>query len=349
MRHSPPLRRQRLRQGLRHCHGFMATLGLVALLWLSMSMSDVKPFLEVYTVHYQGLDTAQYVVVHHDTTLALQVHSNGFHALQRSIARHKPLRFDVTTWQRQQLSAGGDIQLSASTSALIDDIRRQLPLHGIAGITPLAPTLNVQLSRRQSRTFVPDIDSVKFLFDATCGLSAAPVVTPDSVVLYGSSASLAKITAIRASAQTVGPIHRSGRHRIRLHPVWRQYPDLRIADSYVIVTLPVERYILKTVEVPITFSSDLPVAEAHLYPATVSVDFWTTEEDYAAVGASSFQATATYSSHAANTLPVLITRFPANVRIKQVRPPQVQYPVIKSPPSPPPPPLARASSASPVA
>lgn len=328
MRPTPPLRRHRLRQGLRHWHGFMATAGLVALVWLSMTMSDVKPFLEVYTVHYQGLDTARYVVLHHDTTLALEVHSNGFHALQRSIARRPALRFDVATWQRQQLD-GGDILLSASTSALVDDIRHQLALHGVTDITPLAPTLSVQLSQRQSRSFVPDIDSVRFLFDATCGLSASPVVTPDSVVLYGSSASLSHITAIRASAQTVGPIHRSGQHRIRLHPVWRQYPDLRIANSYVVVTLPVERYILKTVEVPIAFSSDQPVAEAHLYPATVSVDFWTTEQDYANVGASQFQATATYSSHAGNLLPVLITRFPANVRIKQVRPQQVQYTVIK--------------------
>lgn len=295
-----------------------------------MTMSDVKPFREVYAIHYQGLDTARYVVVQRDTTLAINVSSNGFQALRRSLKKSRPVTFDVTRWQRQQmLHSTGDIQLSMNTIDLLEDIQRQLPMRGVSNVEPLASTLSVVLSERESRRFAPIIDSVEFVFDGTCGLSDSPVVTPDSVVLYGSRASLDKISELRASSQSIGPIHRSGKHRVQLYPVWRQYPDLRISSPYVVVSLPVKKFIEKTVQVPVEFRTEEKIAEAHLYPAAVDVVFWITEEEYNSVDANHFQAIANYTADAGNQLEVLISQFPANVRIKEVKPKEVQYTIIK--------------------
>lgn len=307
---------------------FSLALAVVAFIWFCMAMSDVKPFREVYRVDFKGLDTARYVVTHSDTTVALNVTSNGFHAFRRSLIGSKRLTVNVVKWQ-SSLTDDGSRLMSVNTLDLTDEIEAQLDMRGVTKVEPLVSTLNVALSERARKAFVPVLDSVYFQFEGTHGLSAQPIIKPDTVYLYGSPSSLAAVQALHASKQTIEHIHRSGNHRIMLARDWAVHPDLRISTPYVTVYVPVEKFIEKSVLVPIAFQSAEPVQEWHLYPANATVRFWIAERDYANAKAEDFRVSAIYKSDSSQSIDLVVSQFPSHVRIKETVPQRVQYTVIR--------------------
>lgn len=312
---------------LKQSRAFFFSLIAISAVWLVSSMSEPKVFREHYRLCFDGIDTARYAVTAIDSSLTLDIRSNGFQAFRRGLNRNKAIHIDVA--RKIDEKKADDIQLSLLTDEYTDIIRKQLDMRGVSDVKPVANMLHVKLAQRQSKAFVPEIDNVGFQFDAMVGLCGKPQVRPDTVYLYGSQASLDKIDAVRAEPQTIKNIRISGKYRVQLAKEWQKFPDVHPSTQTVDIYIPVETFTEKSVSVPVNYSTDKNYKRVQIYPASVTVKCLVPQNKYAAINSDNFSVTARLVSDSSNYLTPVVTSFPSDVRIKSISPQQLQFIIIK--------------------
>lgn len=299
---------------------FWTILFFTAIAWLLYTMSEPDDFSLPVKVEWTGYDTARCVVSHADTLLPISVQVNGFQAF-RLTRRIKRQPWVVSVSNDTSITVNADVFDLLSEIYSIPNSRR---------ISSTVPALTLTLQQRQSKAFVPQLRNVEFRFDDQCGLSGEPRIEPDTVYLYGSSASLDKVGELFTSAAVVDHIADSGYYTLSLEPVWLNYRDLRPSTDVVRIYLPVQRYVLTTVSVPVDVQGIMGNQQAMLYPERVDVQVWAPESSYRDVQPSQFQAIVQYDpTNASLQLPVTLTRFPADVRVRTVTPASLQYVLIQ--------------------
>ena len=298
---------------------FWIILALTAIVWLMAVMSEHNDYPVNVRVKWAGIDTARYVVTYADTLLPVTINSNCFLAMSRyNAVRRKPY----------VLTISGDTVVKVN-SALLDDLVKQFDFDGTHGITSTAESLRITLTERGSKGFVPQLRHVNFYFVNQRGLAGTPVVEPDTVWLYGAPASLDNIKEVSTLDYAIEGIRDSGWYVLPLDPVWRQYPDVRSSHDSVRVFLPVDRYVEKTFNVNVIPHCDDSRYTLRLIPARVSVTLWVPVKDYDYLSADQIEAVANYDpAQPSQELPVLVTRFPNNARVKQVSPASLQYVIL---------------------
>lgn len=296
-----------------------------AVVWLVSAMAEPKVFHESYALHFDGIDTVRYAVTAADTTVSLALTSNGFYALRRSISPARTLHVRVAVPDVDEPVQ----QFSLTSASLADLFRSQVDMRGVSQLQPLTERVNLSLAERECRAFAPNIAAVRFEFDGMTGLCGSPRVEPDSVLLYGSRASLDRITSIDAASQTIHHIKRSGEYRVELEPVWEQYPDLRCSHRSVSVYIPTATYIEKQLTLPVKIQGVSASTQIKLYPAEVSLTCLVPEEDYTRLTDSDFSVTATLLSDTDAYLEPRLATFPSQVRVRSIHPKQIQYIIIK--------------------
>lgn len=315
-----------IRQRLKQSRAFLFALLAVIMVWFFASMSDEKDFREQYVVQYDGLDTAKFAVTKLDSTVQLDIKSNGFHALQRGLHKHA---LHISVGNMVTSDNNEVIALNFNTTELLDSLRTQIDMRGVKQVAAVTPLLNLQVARRHSKTFTPNIDDVQFLFDGNSGLYGEPVVNPSMVTLYGSEASLAKIDQIKAEPQTIKHIRTSGQHTIKLDKSWQKYPDLRISSPSVDIYLPVESFIERQYVVPITLP-DGNSQQYRLYPENVTLSVLVPLREYSKVKPSDYTVMASTDSDSTGTLGLSVIQFPVHCRIKKISPKEVQFIIIEN-------------------
>ena len=316
-----------LRQRLRHSRAFFFALIAIAIVWLVSAMSEQKVFREHYKLYLDGIDTAQYAVTQIDSSITIDITSNGFYAFRRGT--RKPHSVHINIAKRIGKTPKDNIQLSLDIDDYWDLIRNQIDTRGVSDIKAVNDVLHLSMAKRESKAFVPNIDAVEFQFEGMVGLCGEPKIMPDTVFLYGSAASLANIDEICASPQTLQNIRLNGKYRIKLQPDWDKYPDLRVSTKEVDIYVPVESFTEKAISIPVNFVSDENIKRVQLFPSTVTVNCLVPRKNYANVKADDFTIVAKISNDSVNYIQPVVTSFPANVRIKSITPSQVQYIIIK--------------------
>lgn len=299
---------------------FWIILLLTAIVWLVAAMSEDSDHALTVRVEWGGFDAARYVVVQADTLLPVSVNTNAFQAmsLQRTL-NNKPY----------QLLVKSDTVMKVN-SLLLDDIVKQTGMSGVKGISSPVETVGIKLTERQRKAYLPILRNVEFHYAGQRGLSGTPLVEPDTVWLYGDSASLARIPSVYTADTVVRYISDSGWYSLALEPVWEQYRGVRPSVDSLRVFLPVGKFVEKTVSVTVKPRCESSGSQLRVIPERVSVTLWTPVEDYDHLTADQVEAVVVYTPDVKEKeLPVLITRFPSNMRIKHISPSSLQYVVIK--------------------
>lgn len=299
---------------------FWIILLLTVATWVVVTMSEHADYPIDVHISYKGYDTARYAVEYSDTVLPVVINSNCFWAISRHYQLSK---------QRFVIQVQGDTVVHVGKN-LLDEMVKQLDLSGVYGVTSQAETLRFAVSERSSKGFEPQLKGVEFLFADQYGLSGMPELSPDTVWLYGDSASLCKIDAISTRATRVRDISDSGYCMLALDPVWHKYTDVKSSNDSVRLFLPVERYIEKTLSVPVTFVCDNGQVRVRLYPERVDITVWVMARKYDEINSDMVTAEVEYDpSVPTKNLSVRITRFPSFSRIKHVEPEELQYVILK--------------------
>ena len=315
----------RIRKAFRRWRAFIFALVVVSIVWVVSAMAEPKTFRESYALQFDGIDTARFAVTGADSIVTLRLTSNGFRALRRSIGLPRTLHIKVAIPDNNEPAQ----HMTLPGKTLPDLLSKQLDMRGVTELQAITERVHLDLARRESRKFRPDLSRVHFDFDGMAGLCGEPTVEPDSITLYGSNASLNKIDHISASEQTLHHITKSGHYRVRLNPVWKQYADLRISDEWVTVYIPTDTYIEKLITLPVAFRSATPVKQINLYPAEVTLSCLVPESDYEQLSAKDFEVCATLFTDSDAYLTPHVARFPSQVRVRAIEPEQIQYIIIK--------------------
>lgn len=298
---------------------FWIILLLTAVAWGVARMSEHDDYPLQIKVSWQGYDTARYAVVQADTVLPVVVNSNCFHAITRYF-RVKRVPF-VLYVQGDTVVPVGD--------RLFDEVSSQLGFVSLHGVSSRAEQLTFRISERSSRAYQPRLRDVEFHFADQYGLSGAPRMEPDTVWLYGDTATLARVEELVTAPSVIEGVSDSGYYRLALDPVWRQYPALRVSTDSVSLFLPVERFVEKTISVPVTFLCDDHQLRVRLYPERVDVTLWVSAKRYNDLLADMVEAEVEYTPASGKTLAVKVSRFPSFARVKGVSPSTLQYVVIR--------------------
>lgn len=295
---------------------FLVILGLMAAVWLGVSMAEEKVYPVRVPVVMTGYDTVRYAVVSADTVLPLQVRMSGLSAFLHSVRHGDTLFVAVPKGE----SAVAVKSLDAQLKRLILGSRQA---------ASKIDSLRIVLVQRESRTYPVRIDDVDFAFSDQYGLYGEPTVTPSEVTLYGPSEVLASIGEVRVAAANLHGITASGTYRLPLEPVWKQYTDVRPSCTEVEVSLPVEAYVEREFTVPVSVVDADSTVTLRLYPETVTVRAWVAQCDLQRDP--EFVVAVDYADvlHGAARLTPQLVEFPSYVRPRRVEPQEIQVVVIR--------------------
>lgn len=296
---------------------YLLTLFLTAILWLVILLSDHNTYPVRVSISWQGFDTVSNVVVQADSVLTLDIVSNGFSAFSRNRQSRRQVVVIHTT---------GDTLIK--TADCVDSIVRQMDFSGIHGVTCRQESIRLRLKHRYYKKFVPQLRGLDVTFAEAYGLYGDIIVSPDTVKLYGSKESLEKIHELYTLPMELKNIQGSKTYKVPLSPVWKQYPDVRVASKMVDVSINAERYAEKTFKLPLAVEGGDTSVRVKLYPETVEVDVWISERDYSKISDDMFQAKVVYDTSMLQW-GVVLSQFPGYARVKTIRPETVQYVVIK--------------------
>ena len=248
---------------------FLVILGLTAVVWLGVSMSESMDYTVPVKIRYVGYDTVRYALADADTVLPMRITSSGYVAF---------LMGQMETSPEVQVSIkGNSLQSAIGTDSLYAAVRQSVT--GIKDVSCSIDSLRVTLVERGSKTFRPTLDAVSFEFAERYGLYGEPVVTPAEVVLYGPEEVLSAIGSLPVATTTVSGISKSQSYTLPLEPVWEQYGDVRPSCTEVQVFVPVESFVERTYKVPIMVDGADSSVAVHVYPPEATLHMWVAQRD----------------------------------------------------------------------
>lgn len=313
----------RVSERLLHYRTLLVIIAITALVWLVWAMSDVQTYPTQVRVEMTGVDKARYAIIKADTMLSIEVESDGFSAMRRyfKLKRHN-VRVDMS---HAVVSAG---HRAVAVHDFIPTLKKQLGLPTSLRVTSGQDSIRLWLAARHSRGFVPKLKDVSFEFTDQCGVYGEPTIYPDTVWLYGSEASLAKIDELYTKPAVVEHISKDDTVRLALEPVWEKYSDLRVSTKRIQLRIPTQQYTEKTFTLPIQLLNGDTNLRVKLYPEQVDVTIWVPIKDHAKISANQLSASIELHKYE-DRAQVMIKDFPSYVRVKNIKPEYVQYVIIK--------------------
>lgn len=299
---------------------FWIILTLTTIAWLGVTMSEEYDYSEQLQLEWTGIDTARFATTYADSILPVTYKTTCFQAIKR----HNQFRKE-----KFRIPIMGDTTLNVSQS-LFEQIASQFNIINFTGVYSSKETIRYSVSQRMAKPFVPQLRDVQFHFAQQLGISGQPILDPDTVWLYGSPASLEKITNLYTAPAVIDHVSDSGYYAISLDPVWKVYPDLRASHDIVRLYIPVEHFAQTTITLPVHIQGNHAQDGIRLYPNQVEITLWVPLKQYDQLDTNDFQAVVDYDSRQPSTqLPVRIAQFPSNVRIKQIQPEKLEYVITK--------------------
>ena len=300
---------------------FLAILGITVLVWLGVTMSEVREYPVCLNIEMTGYDTSRYAVVYADTTVQVKAGMTGFHAFAMSL-------FGVNTDVVLTMPSEG-LRRSVAWTDADDSFRKQLSSLGVRHFSTGRDSLRLVLAERAHRTVRVSLDSVHFAFREQYGLYGDPKVAPSTVTLYGPDSVLATIDAVQVRRTDIADIAATASYTLKLDPQWERRGDVYADIDEVDVYLPVEAYVERDFEVPIDVDGADTSVRMKLYPERARVRVWVAQRDLERMP--EFKVAISYADVLAGEarLAPQLVQFPSWVRPRSVEPSEVQCVVIK--------------------
>ncbi len=300
---------------------FLVILGITALVWLGVSMSEVREYPMRVHIEMTGYDTMRYALVRADTSLSVQAWMSGFNAMAISM-----LHVDGSA--KVDMS-DGELYRAVAFADVSDHIRQQIASKGVRRITSGHDSIRLVLAERGSRAFRVSLDSARFSFCEQYGLYGEPRVTPSTVTLYGADSLLDKVGTVHVVGTDIEGVSHTASYRLQLDPVWERLGDVRTSDTEVEVYLPVETYVEREYTTPIVVRGADTSVRIRIYPEEATVHVWVARRDMERVP--EFVVAISYDDVLAGAyrLEPQLVQFPSWMRPRSVEPAEVQCVIIK--------------------
>lgn len=298
---------------------FLIILGLTAIVWLGVSMSEPMEYPLQVRVSYTGYDTVRYAMQSADTSLTIRITSDGYTAFLIGMLDEVPPMEVTVSGSGMQRAVGIDVLYAAVYESFV----------GIKGVSCAMDSLRVTLGERCHKTFRPSIEHVNFEFAEQYALYGQPLITPSEVTLYGTEEALASISSLPVAKTTVKGIRESGSYTMKLEPVWREAGDVHPSCTEVTVYVPVEAYVEREYKVPVQVAGADSSVSVHVYPPEVTLHVWVAQRDLHREPEFTVKVDYADILKGGSRIVPQLTEFPGYVRPRGIEPGEVQCVIIK--------------------
>lgn len=171
---------------------------------------------------------------------------------------------------------------------------------------------------------LPVIFNGSVSLDAGYMLDGDLITQPDSVMVYGSKASLDTIFFAYTESDTLRNIKSAKKVKIKMKPIL----GVKYVPSEVELNIPIDEFIKKEVEVPITCINLPSNLEIKLFPSAVKIEFFVGKRRPDNITSSNFEVTIDYNDIKElkdATIPVRITDSPDYIRTMTPVPSEVEF------------------------
>ena len=313
-----------IRQRIRPYRTMFTILIVTVLVWCIWVMSETRSYDVPVKMRIEGLDTARYVVTNYDSIINIEVQSDGFVAA----SLHFKLKHnEVPVFVQNAKSTSYGYAFGISDVVPVLKKERTLPIQ--TSVRGRQDSLRITLEERSKKPFIPQLRDVQFSFANHYGLNGNPIIIPDTVWLYGSEQSLARIEALYTSPAVVTVSDTTASYELPLSPVWEEYLDVRPSVEKISIYVPVGQFSEKTFEIPLKLIQEDTNVNIRIYPDRVKVKMLVEKNDYRRLSIEDLTAEVRYENQHQPHLQVIMSRFPEYARVKQIDPQIVEYVIIK--------------------
>lgn len=150
------------------------------------------------------------------------------------------------------------------------------------------------------------------------------IIQPDSVRVYGSKASIDTLSYAYTVSDTLNDITSERQVTIQMKPI----RGIRYVPHTVNLTVPVDEFLIKEVEVPIKCINLPSNLDIKFFPSTVKIPFFVGKKRFDLINSDNFEVKIDYDDikdFNGSSIPVRITDSPDYVRTKVPIPAEVEY------------------------
>jgi len=227
----------------------------------------------------------------------------------------KPVKVDLRTLDNENY-----VVLSSQLAAINDtkDVNNK-----VISFSP--DTLYFDFSNRSTKR-VPVQISASLKYQRQFAQSDNVIIKPAYITVSGPSSSIDKITSWKTDSLILSDVNETVNSRLNLEPV--KEGNISIYPRSVAVTVPVNEFTEKTIEVPVKLINNYSYFNVKVFPQKVKVTFTTSLNRYAVVEEELFEADADldmWKKHNYNVLPVMLTKLPAFCKIVKIEPKNIDF------------------------
>jgi hypothetical protein len=179
-------------------------------------------------------------------------------------------------------------------------------------------------NRKVKRIPVRLIMAVKYQRQFT--QSGGITIKPAYVIINGPSNVIDKITEWRSDTLKLDSIGETVNALVNLQPV--KEGNLSVYPKNVQVTIPVDEFTEKVLEVPVKLINNRSYEDVKIFPQKVKVTFTTSLSRYEEIDEDFFEATADldlWRLHGYKVLPVVLSKIPEYCRIVKIEPQNIDF------------------------
>lgn len=252
------------------------------------------------------------------SNIDIQLKDNGFAMFRYGLFNRDTLRINVASLLKNNSNTKVQIQ-----GTLLDQYIRN-------SISPRSQLINYQ-PLRISFSYAPlTHKKLPIIFDGNLNLSPGYLLTndikiiPDSVDVYGAKKDLDKLLYIYTNKDTISGVESNKVYSVNISPI----PRIRIRPNNIKISVFVEPYVQKSIDVPVTCLNLPRNLDIKFFPSKVTLQFYTGVSKSDSIRVSDFVVSVDYESLkdlSTKSIPVRVISNPEYVRNLTISPPNVEF------------------------
>jgi len=300
----------------RRVSAFFTCIVLAAFAWIIVTLSNTYNYTVRQVLNFKNVPQKRAFHSLQPDTVNTTVKGTGWQMLfSKMKSENKVVKVDLSTLERENY-----VVLSSQLPE-INDTR-----DANSKITSFTPdTLYFDFSNRSiKRVPVQLLMSVKY--QRQYAQSDNVTLKPAYVTLSGPSAVIDKISAWKTDSLTLKDVDETISSHLNLEQP--KEGNISIYPKNVEVTVPVNEFTEKTIEVPVKLVNNYNYFNVKVFPQKVKVTFTTSLNKYADIDEDLFEAEADldmWKKHSYTVLPVMLTKLPEFCKVVKIEPKNIDF------------------------
>ena len=306
---------------------FAVCLAIATVFWFLNSLTRNYNSEIEFPVSYKNFPKDKLPINKLPETIKLVINAQGFHLLSYKMEFEKDTIFvDLENIKIQQKEKYFDGYLSMASKAQLLGIGSQFNTD-IKVLRIIPDTIFFDFGIKKTKSVPVNLNSM-ISFEKQFRLKDKISYSPLSVRIEGLETIINSIQNLETETLVLEQLNQTITKQISIK-LPEKYKDLKLSANEISVTIPIEKYTEKTIEIPIEIINLPKHLSLKIFPDKVSVNCMVDFNNFDNINENLFEAKVDYKKSSNNRIPIEITKYPDFAKISKINPTKVEYIVQK--------------------